>query len=91
MITVIHGKFNHLILWSDFSCIKWWDYFKIKREGGFQRLTLKYLFQDVYNEFALKEIQIESGIFHSMHTRLQLSNSSNVLMVTSHYNHNENK
>ena len=81
MNTVIHGKFNHLILQSDFSCIKWWDYFKIKREGGFQRLTLKYLFQDVYNEFALKEIQIESGIFHSMY----------VLMVTSYYNHNENK
>ena len=34
MITVIHGKFNHLILWSDFSYIKWWDYFKTKREGG---------------------------------------------------------
>ena len=34
MITVIHGKFNHLILWSEFNYIKWWDYFKIKREGG---------------------------------------------------------
>ena len=92
MITVIHGKFNHLILWSDFSCIKWWDYFKIKRGGGFQKLTSKIFFQVVYNEFAfLKEIQIESGIFHSMYTGLQLYNSSNVLMVTSHHNHNENK
>ena len=34
IITVIHGKLNHFVLWSDFSCIKWWDYFKIKREGG---------------------------------------------------------
>ena len=62
-----------------------------KKGGGFQRLALKHLFQDVYNEFALKEIQIESGIFHSMYTGLQLSNSSKVLMVTSYYNHNENK
>ena len=91
IITVLHGKLNHFISWSDFSCIKWWDYFKIKKGGGFQRLALKHLFQDVYNEFALKEIQIESGIFHSMYTGLQLYNSSNVLMVTSHHNHNENK
>lgn len=39
----------------------------------------------VYNKFAfLKEIQIESEIFHSMYTGLQLYNSSNVLMVTYH-------
>ncbi|XP_066026424.1 abnormal spindle-like microcephaly-associated protein homolog [Pocillopora verrucosa] len=39
-----------------------------------------------------QEIQVESEIFHSMYTGLQLYNSSNVLMVTSsHYNYNENK
>ena len=92
MITVIHGKFNHLILWSDFSGIKWWDYFKNKKGRGFQRLTLKFFFQVVCNEFAfLKEIQTESEIFHSMYTGLQLSNSLNVLIVTCYYNHNENK
>ena len=53
----------------------------------------KIFFHVVYNKFAfLKEIQIESEIFHSMYTGLQLYNSSNVFMVTSsHYNYNENK
>ena len=39
--------------------------FKKKKGRGFQKLTSKIFFQVVYNEFAfLKEIQIESGIFH---------------------------